>query len=141
MAWKHRKLLMNLGNGVDASFAPGPAADELADRAQTEGEDVLHRAGIPVTSAADDRARRGETLRRRTDAPDPADTGGSTWQSVTRGGPVEVDYLSGEIVLVARLHGLAAPVNEAVQRATTALAASGGVPRSLDAAELLARLP
>ena len=23
MAWKHRKLLMNLGNGVDAAFAAG----------------------------------------------------------------------------------------------------------------------
>jgi 2-dehydropantoate 2-reductase len=54
---------------------------------------------------------------------------------------VEVDYLSGEIVLVARLHGLAAPVNEAVQRATADLARSRAGARSLDAADLLARLP
>jgi 2-dehydropantoate 2-reductase len=141
MAWKHRKLLMNLGNGVDASFAPGSAADELAERALGEGEAVLADAGIAVTSGGEDRARRGDILRRRADLPGPAATGGSTWQSVTRGEPVEVDYLSGEIVLVARLHGLAAPVNEAVQRATADLARSRAGARSLDAADLLARLP
>ena len=40
----------------------------------------------------------------------------STHQSVLRGVPTEVDFLNGEIVLLARLHGLRAPVNEAVQR-------------------------
>lgn len=140
MAWKHRKLLMNLGNGVDAAFVSGAAADELAERALAEGEDVLARAGVPVVSSEEDRERRGGILNRRADAPDPAETGGSTWQSVTRGGPVEVDYLSGEIVLVARLNGLSAPVNEAVQHATGELARRGGHPRSLDAAEVVARL-
>ena len=41
----------------------------------------------------------------------------STQQSVLRGVPTEVDYLNGEIVLQARLHGLEAPVNASVQRA------------------------
>ena len=41
----------------------------------------------------------------------------STRQSFERGVSNEVDYLNGEIVLLARLHGLRAPVNEAVQRA------------------------
>ncbi len=33
MAWKHRKLIANLGNGVAAVYCPGPQADELVARA------------------------------------------------------------------------------------------------------------
>jgi 2-dehydropantoate 2-reductase len=138
MAWKRRKLLLNLGNGVDASFAQGDAADELAERAQAEGERVLAAAGLPFVSAEEDRERRGSILRRR---PDLERSGGSTWQSLARGtGDSEIDYLAGEIVLQGRLHGVPAPVNEAVVAATRALAFAGGSPRSLDAAEVLARL-
>ena len=54
MAWKRRKLLMNLGNGVDASFAQGDAADELAERALAEGEAVLAAAGLTVVTADED---------------------------------------------------------------------------------------
>ena len=65
MAWKHRKLLMNLGNAVDATCAPGPAADELVERAQAEGEATLLAAGIPVVPAEQDVERRGDLLRPR----------------------------------------------------------------------------
>lgn len=138
MAWKRRKLLMNLGNGVDASFAPGEAADRLAERALAEGEQVLAAAGLDVVSAAEDTRRRGTLLQRRTDL---ERRGGSTWQSLSRGtGDSEIDYLSGEVVLLGRLHGVATPVNEAVVAATRALAYAGRAPRSLDAAEVLATL-
>jgi 2-dehydropantoate 2-reductase len=135
MAWKHRKLLMNLGNGVDASCRPGPDADRLADLAVAEGEAVLAAAGIPVVTAEEDRERRGDHLRRREGA---APAGGSTWQSVTRGsGSTEIDYLAGEIVLLGRLHGVPTRACEAIQRATARLAREGGAARSLDAADLL----
>jgi len=138
MARKRRKLVMNLGNGVDASFAEGEAADELAERAQAEGERVLEAAGLTVTSAEEDRERRGTILQRR---PDLERRGGSTWQSLARGtGDSEIDYLAGEIVLQGRLLGLPTPVNESVVAATRHLVATGGPPRSLDAAEVLARL-
>lgn len=138
MAMKRRKLVMNLGNGVDASFAQGDAADELAERAQAEGEDVLAAAGLTVVSADEDRQRRGSVLRRR---PDLERSGGSTWQSLARGtGDSEIDYLAGEVVLQGRLLGLPTPVNEAVVAATRALAYAGGPARSLDAADVLARL-
>ena len=32
MAWKRRKLLLNLGNAVDAAYREGPEADELVDQ-------------------------------------------------------------------------------------------------------------
>lgn len=138
LAWKRRKLLTNLGNGVDASFAQGPAADELAERALAEGEAVLAAAGLSVVTAEDDTARRGTILRRR---PDLERRGGSTWQSLRRGtGDSEIDYLSGEVVLQGRLHGVPTPVNEAVVAATRHLATTGGAPRSLDAAAVLATL-
>ncbi|NYE37188.1 2-dehydropantoate 2-reductase [Nocardioides cavernae] len=138
MAMKRRKLVLNLGNGVDASFAEGEAADELAARAQAEGEQVLAAAGVSVVTAEEDRARRGSILQRR---PDLERRGGSTWQSLSRGtGDSEIDYLAGEVVLQGRLLGIPTPVNEAVVAATRALAYAGGAPRSLDAGKVLAAL-
>jgi 2-dehydropantoate 2-reductase len=139
MAWKYRKLLMNVGNGVDAACVAGEAADELARRAEAEGEAVLRSAGIPLVTAAQDQERRGDILQRRHGAAPP---GGSTWQSVTREtGSTEVDYLAGEIVLLGRLHGVATPVNELLQRVSNRLAREARAPGSMPESELLALLP
>ena len=139
MAWKYRKLLMNVGNGVDAACIESEAADELARRAQAEGEAAIRAAGIPLVTDEQDKERRGDLLQRRAGA---APLGGSTWQSVTRGtGSTEVDYLAGEIALLGRLHGVPTPACELVQEVTSELARSGGPARSVDAATLLARLP
>jgi 2-dehydropantoate 2-reductase len=139
MAWKHRKLLMNLGNAVQAAFAPGSAADELLERVRDEGEAALDAAGVPVVTAEQDRERRGEIL--QTGDRHPAVRGGSTWQSVARGtGDVETDYLTGEVVLLGRLNGVPTPANAAVQQATRRLVAARGPVGSLDAAEVLATL-
>lgn len=138
MAWKHRKLIGNLGNGVDAVAAPGPEADELIARARAEGEAVLAAAGIAVVSAEEARRHRAGTIKGRAEG-----TGGSsTWQSVSRGvGNVEIDYLSGEIVLLGRLHGVPAPVNELIQRTVHDVVRRGAPAGSLDAGKLLAQLP
>jgi 2-dehydropantoate 2-reductase len=139
MAWKYRKLLMNVGNGVDAACVEGEAADELARRAEHEGEAAIRAAGIPLVTAGQDKERRGDILQRR---PGAAPPGGSTWQSVTREtGNTEVDYLAGEIVLLGRLHGIPTPACELIQQVTNDLARRRARPRSLDAADLLTRLP
>ena len=139
MAWKYRKLVLNLGNGVDAVCAAGEAADELVRRARDEGDLVLRHAGVVVVSPEEDAERRGDVLRSGDAAWQP---GGSTWQSVQRGaGSVEIAYLSGEIVLMGRLHGIPTPVNELLQRVVAEVAREGGPPHSVDAAALLARLP
>jgi 2-dehydropantoate 2-reductase len=52
----------------------------------------------------------------------------SAWQSFARGSGSEVDFLNGEVVLLARLHGLRAPYNEALQRVLGASAALGEQP-------------
>lgn len=137
MAWKYRKLIANLANGVIAAFRPGPGADELVRLARAEAEQVLREAGIAVVTAEQDQHRRGAILagRARTDQH------GSTWQSVTRGHTqVETDWFNGEIVLLARLHGTTAPANELIQRVTAEHARLGRPPRSLDAGASLAQL-
>ncbi|AQA05862.1 2-dehydropantoate 2-reductase [Mycobacterium sp. MS1601] len=137
MAWKYRKLIANLANGVIATYGVSPDTDELMRRAREEAEQVLAAAGIAVVTADQDRERRGELLQGRARQ----DAYGSTWQSIARGrADVETDWLNGEIVLTARLHGLAAPVNELIQRVTTEHARSGHAPRSRDAAPDLAGL-
>ena len=41
--------------------------------------------------------------------------GSSTWQSIARGASaIETDYLNGEIVLIGRMHGVPAPLNQAL---------------------------
>ncbi len=138
LAWKRRKLLLNVGNGVDASFEQGSAADDLTERAGAEGERVLAAAGLTVVTADEDRERRGDLLRRREDL---SPAGGSTWQSLRRGtGDSEIDYLAGEIVLLGRLHGVPTPACEVIVAATRGLARSGGPPRSLDPRRVLSEL-
>lgn len=139
MAWKHRKLLTNLGNPVDATCERGPAADELVARAREEGELVLRTAAVPLVGADDDLERRGDVLGYRQDLPSPL--GGSTWQSMTRGATTtEADLLAGEVVLLGRLHGVPTPVNALLQRTAHEQARAGAAPRTLDAADLLAQL-
>ena len=137
MAWKHRKLMMNLGNGIQACFGPSAAADELLRRVLAEGEAALAASGIPVVSAAVDGARRGDLLQGRV----LADAGGSSWQSVERGtGEIEADWLNGEICRLGQRHGVPTPANALVQRVANELVRGGGRPRSLDASTALQTL-
>ena len=67
--------------------------------------------------------------------------GGSTWQSLQRGvGAVETDYLTGEIVLLGRLHGVPTPANELVSELIGELGRTGSPPGSIPATDVLARL-
>jgi 2-dehydropantoate 2-reductase len=137
--WKYTKLLLNLGNPVDALCPRDADAAELVKLARREGGKVLAAAGIDHVSEAEDEARRGDVLRIV-----PIDQrrrpGGSTWQSLARGASVEVDYLNGEIVLLGRLHDVPTPVNELLQHVTHRAVAEGSQPGTRAAAELLAEL-
>ncbi|AZG47224.1 ketopantoate reductase family protein [Gordonia insulae] len=140
MAWKYRKLMLNLGNGIDATFHRDGDADlELMRRARDEGEAVLAAAGIDVVSTAIDKERRGDFIVRRDTGEDSLES--STWQSVARGArESEIDYLTGEIVLLGRLHGVPTPVNELVQAETTRVVIEGLEPGTLDPRAALNRL-
>jgi 2-dehydropantoate 2-reductase len=63
--------------------------------------------------------------------------GGSSWQSLTRGGVgIETPYLNGEIVLLGRLHGVPIPVNEALTNIALRAARRRARPGSFTAAEI-----
>ena len=99
--WKYAKLLLNLGNAVDGSRPPDDDANRLIESARAEGETVLTSAGIEFVGSAEEQAR---AVISSCMAPIDGQRrlGGSTWQSLARGTPVEVDYLNGEIGLPPR---------------------------------------
>jgi 2-dehydropantoate 2-reductase len=133
MRWKYRKLIMNLGNAVEALIEPGAGCDAIAARAEDEGEACLRAAGIEFASREEDRARRG-TLMRLGAIPGRERAGGSSWQSLARGaGTIEADYLNGEIVLLGRLHGFPTPANAALQRLANRWAAARRPPGTMTA--------
>lgn len=131
--WKAQKLLHNVRNVVELFSATPDEAARVGQALSAEADAVLNAAGHHP--ARDD--ERKVSLAGWTVSRDPVDPGGqSTWQSFVRGARSEVDYLNGEIVLQARLHGLAAPWNLAAQRLAARLAAQGGAPGSVRLHEL-----
>lgn len=140
MRWKYTKLLMNLGNAIQAVGEPGRWLGDVWKQAQEEGEACLRAAGVAFASWEEDSARRGELTRSRPIAGRDRG-GGSSWQSLARGtGNIETDYLNGEIVLLGRLHGIATPVNALLQRLATEAAERGDPPGQLTEELYLRRL-
>ncbi|GAA5030937.1 ketopantoate reductase family protein [Microbacterium fluvii] len=122
-AAKRRKLIANLRNVVDVFEATVDEAEHAEAALAAEARAVFAAARLAVAPPPFDgvRLQIGEV---------PAHDSGhlSTWQSFARGTSSEVDFLSGEIVLIARIIGVEAPLNTAVVRALGALSARGGRP-------------
>ncbi len=136
---KYRKLIMNCGNAVEAACGnKSDDAKELIRRAQAEAERLLLAAKIDVAPQADEAPKQALMSYRPVNGKHRG--GGSTWQSLATGRPTEVDYLNGEIVLIARHLNQAAPVNELLQHTVRQLAATASPPESVDPATLLAQL-
>ena len=140
MRWKRTKLLMNLGNAVDACCAPSEAGIELVKRARREGVACFDAAGFDYASREEDQERRADLLTIKPIAGS-LRGGGSTWQSLARGtGAVEADWLNGEIVRIGREYGVPTPVNALLRHVANGVAERGGAPHSVNAAELLSQL-
>jgi 2-dehydropantoate 2-reductase len=126
MLWKRAKLLSNVANGVQALVGAGSDFGPLAERLKLEAEGVYRAAGLSWASDAQEADWRGGDFQIHVVPGEPAELGGSSWQSIARGtGSIESDYLNGEIVLMARSLGLSAPLNQLVQRRTRAASAAG----------------
>ena len=137
MSWKYRKLLMNLGNAIEA-VCGREGSRPLHEMVQAEADAALAAAGITVISSEDDRARRGGALTIQPVGDEERRAGGSTWQSLQRGtGTIETDYLTGEIVLLGRLHGIPTPANRALQQLAAEMARGGEPPASRSVDEVL----
>jgi 2-dehydropantoate 2-reductase len=139
MRWKYTKLLMNLGNAVEAVLR-APGRSRIRAMARDEGIACLHAAGIDFASAEEDANRRGDLLNLQPIG-DSARSGGSSWQSLERGsGSIESDYLNGEIALLGRLYAVPTPVNVLLQELANDLARRRVRPGALTADEFLQRL-
>lgn len=132
MAWKRRKLLVNLRNALEVLCEPG--ADGVADVARAmveEGLACYAAAGESVVSAEEWTSSPADELIHS--------PGNSTWQSVARGlTSVETDYLNGEIALLGRLRGVPTPVNVAVQDAMRRVTTGRLPPGAVKPMDLLA---
>lgn len=136
MRRKYAKLLMNLGNALDAACGGGARRSPLMAMAREEAKACFAAARIDHASEEEDRVRRGDIVQVKPIGGKPRG-GGSTWQSLARGTRrTEVDALNGEIVLLGRLHGVPTPANEVLQEVATRLAREGAAPGSVDVAEL-----
>lgn len=114
---KAAKLVANSGNGLDLLEGPAEQRQQARTALRQEAIDVLDAAGraLPPNAELD---RHGVDL---AVLPVEGHVAGrlSTWQSHARGASSEIDFLNGEIVLQARLHGLSAPLSERLQRQLT----------------------
>jgi 2-dehydropantoate 2-reductase len=141
MRFKWAKLLMNLGNALEAACGPIPPGSRLYRAARAEGRAVIEAAGIDCATTEEDAERRGDLIAIRPIAGEQRG-GGSSWQSLARGtGSIEADLLNGEVVLLGRLVGVPTPVNELLQRTAGHLARAGAPPGSMTSEELEAQLP
>ncbi len=138
MRFKYTKLLMNLGNALQAACTTNGKARDVLVRAREEAARCFKAADIDWATQEEFATRRGNLIQ-----PVPVKGamrgGGSSWQSLARGtGSIEADFLNGEIVLLGRALGIATPVNAALQHAANEVARVGGAPGSFPLAELRA---
>jgi 2-dehydropantoate 2-reductase len=139
MTKKYGKLLVNLGNVADAACGIAGRGTRVVAVAIDEGKRAYQAAGIRWEQPSE----RAELYKQRAaamqfDIP-PGDTfvGGSTWQSLMKGATsLETDYFNGEILLLARLHGLPAPANEFLQLYATRMLGGEVAPGSLTTDQL-----
>jgi 2-dehydropantoate 2-reductase len=129
---KYRKLVTNLSNAVEALAGAGTRTSDLAHRAEAEAMACFAAAGIDVQTAEEATERRAAAGVGYRFAPGQAAVNrSSSWQSLARGaGSIEADWLNGEIAWLGRLHGVATPVNELLQREANAAARARQEPSS-----------
>jgi 2-dehydropantoate 2-reductase len=136
MRSKYTKLLMNLGNALEAACGRTARRSELFERAKAEAIACFGAAGIAYASDEEDAARRGDLMEIRA-VGGVEHRGGSSWQSLARGtGSIEADYLNGEIALLGRTWGIPTPVNALLQRIANRMVKDAIPPGSLRLADL-----
>ena len=131
MRFKYRKLMFNLGNGLEVitsgtAWGATGALGDFSAKLRDEAAACYRAAGIDAISS-DEYTERVSSHYRAQPIDGQPRSGSSTRQSVLRGHTtVEVDYLNGEIELLGKLHGVPTPYNTVVRREAVATAARGG---------------
>jgi thiosulfate/3-mercaptopyruvate sulfurtransferase len=137
---KNAKLAMSSTFVLDALYEPGEMRDRAAALVSAETKEILEGAG-GLADLSDELAQLFPRIQHQEVAGYEARGGNSTWQSLTRSGSLETDYLNGEVVLQARLQRRAAPVNRALTDRIHAAQRDGIPARSLGDDDLRATVP
>jgi 2-dehydropantoate 2-reductase len=139
MRHKRGKLLSNLANAAEALCGPAARQGKLAEALREEGLACYTAAALSTTTPSEDAERWAQIVPKQIVGRTRG--GGSTWQSLARGADrVECDYLNGEIALMGRLHGVATPINERLQRLIATAARQGATPGAMALEELERKL-
>jgi 2-dehydropantoate 2-reductase len=136
MRWKRGKLLINTGNAVLACCIQDEQAETLKVEAKREAEQCYRAAELDFATLDEIglRVRSGTTAPAIDGSSFP---GSSTFQSLSRGREsTEVDYMSGEICLLGRIHGIPTPVNSLLQEAMRGMLRSKLPPQSISVGQL-----
>ena len=137
---KNAKLAMSSTFVLDALYEAGELRDRAAALVSAETKDILEGAG-GLADLSDDLAQLFPRIQHQEVEGFEARGGNSTWQSLTRSGSLETDYLNGEVVLQARLQGRAALVNRALTDRIHAAQRDGIPARSLGDDDLRTTVP
>jgi 2-dehydropantoate 2-reductase len=141
MSAKYAKLIDNLANAAQAICGVGAdGLDALIEVAREEGRAVLDAAQINYVPENPRNQPQRFLWQGIGEIPGRPPAGGSTWQSLTRGASLETDYLTGEIVLQARLIGQPAPLNELLVRLINQTVREGLGPGWITPAEIRQRV-
>ena len=137
MPYKWGKLMANLGNAVGAITNGDWASTRPIYRATfEEARAIVEKAGIKWISqeqVARDWPEITAPLRGQINTEEQS----STWQSLARRqGSVETEFLNGEIVRVAKILGLQAPINEKLVKISCEMAANHEPPGKFTPAQL-----
>lgn len=132
--WKVGKLLSNLGNALEALGGRAALRPEWLGALSDEAEACLRAAGI-------DHVGVGAIFERFAGVREVgARGGGSTWQSLARGQPLETEHLNGEVVRLGAQYGVATPMNAALVALAARASAERWAPGVRSIAELSAAL-
>ncbi|HKA56529.1 MAG TPA: 2-dehydropantoate 2-reductase [Candidatus Binatia bacterium] len=136
MRWKYTKLLSNLYNALQAICGLEARGGDFARAVRQEALACYRAAGIDFVPE-DEMRQRVQAEVKLAAVAGHSRTGGSTWQSLTRGlSSIEVDFLNGEIVLLGKLHGIPTPCNRLLQTVANHTARTGQRPGSMSVEEL-----
>ncbi len=140
MRWKYGKLLINLGNALNALCPRNDEANPVRALLREEARTCFEAAGIAYTAEDEITARRGD-LMKSAKIDGVGRQGDSSWQGLMRGNrDIEADYLNGEIVLLGRTLGIPTPANALLQTLANKMAREGTTPQSLSAVDLLRQI-
>jgi ketopantoate reductase len=133
--WLAWKVLINTTFALAVLDGTAQEKASLREQLVTETRRVLAVAGYQF---ADPATLTYDARQAAISAPTYGAHQNSIWQSFARGSGSEVDYLNGEVALLARLQGVAAPLNTALQRVLGRSAALGEGPGRHPISEVLA---